>query len=113
MGVDKIEVGFPASSKGEIESAKRIRSMDLDSTLVGLARSLPQDIDAVLDADLEYVHTFIGTSPLHRDYKLKMSKEEIIEKAVESVEYAKDHGLAVEFSAEDSTSSSLASSIIR
>lgn len=103
LGVDKIEVGFPASSKGEIESAKRIRSMDLDSTLVGLARSLPQDIDAVLDADLEYVHTFIGTSPLHRDYKLKMSKEEIIEKAVESVEYAKDHGLAVEFSAEDST----------
>ena len=103
LGVDKIEVGFPASSKGETESAKRITSMGLDSTLVGLARSVPADIDAVLDADLEYIHTFIGTSPLHRDYKLKMSKEEIIEKAVNSVEYAKDHGLTVEFSAEDAT----------
>lgn len=103
LGVDKIEVGFPASSKGEIESAKKINELDLKSTLVGLARSLPQDIDAVLDSDLEYVHTFIGTSRLHRDYKLKMNKEKIIETAVGSVEYAKDHGLTVEFSAEDAT----------
>ena len=103
LGVDKIEVGFPASSKGEIESARSIKSMDLDSTLVGLARSLTNDIDAVLEADLDYVHTFIGTSPLHRDYKLKMSLDEIIETAVTGVEYAKDHGLTVEFSAEDAT----------
>lgn len=103
LGVDKIEVGFPASSKGEIESARKIKSRDLDSTLVGLARSLKGDIDAVLDADLEYVHTFIGTSPLHRDYKLKMSREKIIETAVTAVEYAKNHGLTVEFSAEDAT----------
>lgn len=103
LGVDKIEVGFPASSKGEIESARKIKARDLDSTLVGLARSLTADIDAVLDADLEYIHTFIGTSPLHRDYKLKKSKEEIVQSAVESVEYAKDHGLTVEFSAEDAT----------
>jgi len=53
LGVDKLEVGFPASSKGEIESARKISSMGLDSTLVGLARSLPGDIDAVLDADLD------------------------------------------------------------
>ena len=103
LGVDKIEVGFPASSKGEIESAKQIKSMDLDSTLVGLSRSLTQDVDAVLDSGLDYIHTFIGTSPLHRDYKLKMSKEKIIETAVLAVEYAKDHGLSVEFSAEDAT----------
>ena len=103
MGIDKIEVGFPASSKGEIESAKKIRQLDLDSTLVGLSRSLKSDIDAVIDADLEYVHTFIGTSPLHRDYKLKMSKSEIVDKASQSIEYAKDHGLTVEFSAEDAT----------
>lgn len=103
LGVDKIEVGFPASSKGEVEAAKKISSRDLDSTLVGLARSLKNDIDAVIDADLEYVHTFIGTSQLHRDYKLKMSKEKIIETAVTAIEYAKDHGLAVEFSAEDAT----------
>ena len=103
LGVDKIEVGFPASSKGEIESAKKIKSMDLQSTLVGLARSLKNDIDAVIDADLDYAHTFIGTSPLHRDSKLKMSREKIVETAVSAVEYAKDHGLTVEFSAEDAT----------
>lgn len=103
LGVDKIEVGFPAASHGEIESAKRIKERDLDSTLVGLARSLKDDIDAVLDADLEYVHTFIGTSPLHRNYKLRMDKEKIIETSVSAVEYAKDHGLTVEFSAEDAT----------
>ena len=103
LGVDKIEVGFPASSKGEIESSKKIHSLDLDSTLVGLARSLERDIDAVIDSNLDYVHTFIGTSPLHRDYKLNMSKEKIVETAVSAVEYAKDHGLTVEFSAEDAT----------
>ena len=103
LGVDKIEVGFPAASHGEIESAKRIKERDLDSTLVGLARSLKDDIDAVLDADLEYVDTFIGTSQLHRDYKLKMDKEKIIETSVSAVEYAKDHALTVEFSAEDAT----------
>ncbi|MBQ2226098.1 MAG: 2-isopropylmalate synthase [Methanobrevibacter sp.] len=103
LGVDKIEVGFPAPSKGEIESAKQIKSLGLKSTLVGLSRSLRKDVDAVLNSDLEYIHTFIGTSPLHRDYKLKMSKEKIIETAVDAIEYAKDHGLTVEFSAEDAT----------
>ena len=103
LGVDKIEVGFPASSIGEIESAKKISNLNLDSTLVGLSRSLIKDVDAVIDANLDYVHTFIGTSPLHRDYKLNMSKSEVIEKAVETIEYAKDHGLTVEFSAEDAT----------
>ena len=103
LGVDKIEVGFPASSQGEKESAKKIAAKGLDSTLVGLARSLQKDIDAVIDADLGYVHTFIGTSQLHRDYKLKMTKNEIIQTAVKGVEYAKDHGLTVEFSAEDAT----------
>ena len=103
LGVDKIEVGFPAASKGELQASKEIRSLDLNSTVVGLARSVKDDIDAVLDADLEYIHTFIGTSPLHRDYKLKMSKETIISTAVDAVEYAKNHGLTVEFSAEDAT----------
>ena len=103
VGVDKIEVGFPASSKGELISSKEINSLNLSSTIVGLARSVKNDVDAVLDADLDYIHTFIGTSPLHRDYKLKMSKETTISTAVEAVEYAKDHGLSVEFSAEDAT----------
>ena len=103
LGVDKIEAGFPASSQGEFEACKKVNSLGLDSTVVGLARTVQKDIDSVLDADLGYVHTFIGTSPLHRDYKLKMSKDTIISTAVEAVEYAKDHGLTVEFSAEDAT----------
>lgn len=103
LGVDKIEAGFPASSKGELEACKDINSLGLDSTVLGLARTVQKDIDAVLDADLDYMHTFIGTSPLHRDYKLKMSKEKIIDTAVSAIEYGKDHGLTVEFSAEDST----------
>ena len=103
LGVDKIEVGFPASSPGESESAKKIKSLGLNSTVIGLGRCNKKDIDAVLDADLEYIHMFIGTSSLHRDYKLKMSKESVIYKAMESIDYAKDHGLAVEFSAEDAT----------
>ena len=103
LGVVKIEVGFPASSYGEMESARKIRAMDLDSTIVGLSRSLKGDIDKLIDSNLDYVHLFIGTSPLHRDYKLKMSMDEIVSRAADSVEYAKDHGLTVEFSAEDAT----------
>ena len=103
LGVHKIEVGFPAASEGEILSAKKIGELGLKSTLVGLSRSLVSDIDAVLDAGLDYVHLFIGTSPLHRDYKLKKSKTEIISMAVGAVEYALDHGLFVEFSCEDAT----------
>ena len=103
LGVDKIEAGFPASSNGELEACRKIRELDLDSTIVGLSRCVKSDIDKVIDAGLDYVHLFIGTSPLHRDYKLKMSKDTIIEKACDSIEYAKDHGLDVEFSAEDAT----------
>ena len=103
LGVNKIEVGFPASSDGEIQSASRISKLDLDSTLVGLSRSLRSDIDSVLDANLDYIHLFIGTSPLHRDYKLKLSKQDVISMAVDSVDYALDHGLFVEFSCEDAT----------
>lgn len=103
LGVDKIEIGFPISSEGERETAKKVKSLGLNSTICGLARTVEKDIDAVLDCDLEYVHTFIGTSPLHRDYKLKLSKDKVKEKAVNIIEYSKDHGLKVEFSAEDAT----------
>lgn len=102
LGVDKIEAGFPMSSPGEIEACREIKN-SVDATTVGLARTVIKDVDAVLDADLDYMHTFIGTSPLHRDYKLKMDKEKIIETAITAVEYGKDHGLTVEFSCEDAT----------
>ena len=107
LGVDTIEMGFPAVSEGEMESAKTIMDLGLNANVSGLARILESDIDALIDSDLDYVHLFIGTSPLHRDYKLKKSKEEIISDSVKAVEYAKDHGLTVEFSAEDATRTEL------
>ncbi|MGZ7048512.1 MAG: 2-isopropylmalate synthase [Methanobacterium sp.] len=103
LGVDTIEVGFPASSSGEKEAAREILKLDLNAQVCGLARPLKGDLDAAIDCDVDYIHTFIGTSPLHREFKLKMSKEEILSKSVDAVEYIKDHGIIAEFSAEDAT----------
>lgn len=107
LGVDVIELGFPAASQGEQETFKEASKLGLNAKICGLARALPKDIDKAIDADANYIHTFIGTSPLHRDYKLKMSKEEILNKAVSSVEYIKDHGIIAEFSCEDATRTEL------
>ncbi|PKL73986.1 MAG: 2-isopropylmalate synthase [Methanobacteriales archaeon HGW-Methanobacteriales-2] len=103
LGVDIIEVGFPAASLGEQRAAREIKGLGLNAQVCGLARVLQEDIDAALDSDVDYIHTFIGTSPLHREYKLHMSQEEILNKATEAVEYIKDHGIIAEFSAEDAT----------
>ena len=103
LGVDTMEVGFPASSEGEMRAAKEILKLGLNSQICGLARPIRKDLDAAIDCGVDYIHTFIGTSPLHREYKLKMDKEEILNKSVEGVEYIKDHGITAEFSAEDAT----------
>jgi 2-isopropylmalate synthase len=107
LGVDTIEVGFPASSPGEQRAARKIRELGLNSNICGLARVLKQDLDAAIDSDVDYIHTFIGTSPLHRQYKLKMDKGDILNKSVDAVEYIKDHGIIAEFSAEDATRTEL------
>lgn len=103
LGVDVIEAGFPAASIGEKEAAREILKLGLNAQLCGLARILKEDLDAAIDSGVDYIHTFVGTSPLHREYKLKMSKEDILSKSVEAVEYIKDHGIVAEFSAEDAT----------
>lgn len=103
LGVDTIEAGFPASSLGEREAAREILKLGLEAQICGLARALKKDLDAAIECDVDYIHTFIGTSPLHREFKLKMDKEEILNKSVEAVEYIKDHGITAEFSAEDAT----------
>ena len=107
LGVNVIEMGFPTVSSGERKAAREMVSLGFSSELCGLARVVQKDIDALIDSDLSYAHLFIGTSPLHRDYKLKKSKTEILNQAMEMVEYAKDHGLKVEFSAEDATRTEL------
>jgi 2-isopropylmalate synthase len=83
--------------------SKEVRS----SEVIALARTTKDDIDRVIDADCKAIHLFIATSDIHMKYKLRMSREEVIEKAVDAIEYAKSHGLTIEFSAEDSTRSDL------
>ncbi|WP_423792914.1 2-isopropylmalate synthase [Methanocaldococcus indicus] len=107
LGVDVIEAGFPVSSAGEKEAIKKICSLNLDAEICGLARAVKKDIDVAIDCGVDRIHTFIATSPLHRKYKLKKSKEEIIDIAVEAIDYIKEHGLKVEFSAEDATRTEL------
>jgi len=103
LGVDAIETGFPIISEGEQTAIKMITQANLSAELCGLARTNQRDIDAVVDCGLKYVHTFIATSDIHLQYKLHLSQDQALEKAVESVEYAKSRGLQVEFSAEDAT----------
>jgi 2-isopropylmalate synthase len=89
LGVNIIEAGFPASSKGDFQSVQRIANEIKNCSVLGLARAVKTDIDAVWEAVKGGVeprlHTFIATSPIHREYKLKMSKEEVVEAAVEAV----------------------------
>ncbi len=107
LGVDIMEVGFAASGETEKETIKKIRDSNTDATLCSLARSVRSDIDAVIDTGLDYVHTFIATSDLHMKYKLKMKPEDVRARAIDTVEYARAHGLRVQFSCEDATRSEL------
>jgi len=103
LGVDAIEAGFPIVSTGEQQAIKMITSANLSAEICGLARTDKKDIDAAVDVGLNYIHTFIATSDIHMEYKLKLNKDQVLAKAVEAVEYGKSRGLQVEFSAEDAT----------
>lgn len=103
VGVDAIEAGFPVISKGEHKAVSMIASDGLSCEVAGLARANRKDIDSAADAGLSYVHTFIATSDIHLKDKLKISREDALNKAVDAVEYAKSRGMQVEFSAEDAT----------
>ena len=103
LGVDAIEAGFPVISEGELKAVKMITKEGLSCDICGLARTNKKDIDAAVDGGLNYIHTFIATSDIHLEYKLKMTREQALAKAIEAVEYAKSRGLEVEFSAEDAT----------
>jgi len=103
LGVDAIEAGFPIISEGEMAGIKMISSANLRAEICGLARTDKKDIDAAVAAGLKYIHTFIATSDIHLKYKLKLTREEALQKAIEAVEYGKSRGLQVEFSAEDAT----------
>jgi len=107
LGADIIEAGFPINSEGEAEAVKRIANAGLKSEICALCRATESDIDAALACDVDSVHIFLATSKTHLEKKLKITQEEAVEKARASVRYAKDHGLVVEFSAEDGTRTEL------
>lgn len=101
LGVDYIEAGFPVSSDGEFAAVKKIAEAGLKAKVVGLARCVEKDMDAAIDAGCDLVHIFIGTSPIHRKYKLKMSKKEILDRAEYCINYVQNRGVPVHFSPED------------
>ncbi len=111
FGVDRMEAGFPASSKGDFEAVKMIADTVKGTSVTGLARSVKSDIDAAWDAlkgaDEPCLHVFIATSPIHMKYKLQMTPEEVIEQAVEMVRYASSKFSQVQWSAEDASRSEL------
>lgn len=107
LGVDIIELGFPTVSKGEEEAIKKITKENLNSKTCVLARANKLDVDKAIECEVDWIHIFIATSDIHLKYKLKMSKDEVVEKATKIVEYAKDHNIVVHFSAEDATRTDL------
>src|SRR3712207_1761005 len=88
-----------------MQAIKSIVKQGLKAEIFGLARANQIDIDSAIKCDLKYIHTFIATSDIHMQYKLKMTRQQVSDKAISAVEYAKKHGLQVEFSAEDATRS--------
>lgn len=108
VGVHQIEAGFPAVSDGERRAVKAIADLGLEADVLCLSRTLQGDIDAAIDCDVDMVLLFVATSELHLKYKLKMTREQVMERAVSSVEYAKAHGIDASVSTEDSTRSDIA-----
>ncbi len=105
LGVDVIEAGFPVSSPGDFEAVKAIAAQTKEATVCGLSRAVANDIltaaEALKGAKRPRIHTGIGTSDLHVTYKLRITRDEVIARAVEAVKLAKRYVEDVEFYAED------------
>jgi 2-isopropylmalate synthase len=107
MRVDVIEAGFPIASNGDFEAVRQIAEIVVESTVCGLARAGVADIDrcaeAIKKARRGRIHTFLSTSPSHRDHILHASQEDILEMITKSVSYARNLCGDVEWSAQDAT----------
>jgi len=105
LGVDVIEAGFPASSPGDLESVQRIARQVSGPTICGLARCVRGDIDtaweAVRDAEKKRIHTFIATSDIHMEHKLRMTREQVLQRTRDMVSHARSLCEDIEFSPED------------
>ena len=110
-GISAIEAGFPAASPDSFKAVQEIAKAMKKTAVTGLARSVKSDIDACYEAlkDAKYpqIHVFIATSPIHREFKLNKSKEEILDAIKEHVSYACSKFEVVEFSPEDATRTEL------
>ena len=111
MRVNVIEAGFPIASPGDFESVKAVADVIKDSTVCGLARALDKDIErageALKNANSGRIHTFIATSPIHMQMKLRMEPDQVLEQAVAAVKKARQFTDNVEFSPEDAGRSDL------
>ncbi len=111
MRVDVIEAGFPIASPGDFEAVRAVARAVKDSVVCGLARAADADIDrageALKEAAAGRIHTFIATSPIHMQMKLRMEPDQVVERAVEAVRRARRWTDDVEFSAEDAGRSEL------
>ncbi len=111
LGVDIIEAGFPIASIGDFESVQAISREIHGPIICGLARSNSGDIDrardALVDAERKRIHVFLATSAIHREFKLRMTPAEIVQRAKESVERARSYVDDVEFSPEDAARTEL------
>src|SRR3990172_3744327 len=111
MGVDIIEAGFPIASQGDFDSVQEISRRAKNSVICGLARAQAKDIDlcaeAIKPAKRGRIHTFIGTSPLHRQYQMGIDKEEVLVRVTASVTRARNYTDNVEWSAMDATRTEL------
>src|SRR5262252_6320193 len=107
LGVDIIEAGFPIASPGDFEAVQSIARNVHGPIICGLARCNAEDIDraweALREAPRPRIHVFLATSAIHREFKLRMAKEEIVRRAVEGVKRAKALCEDVEFSPEDAS----------
>jgi D-citramalate synthase len=107
LGVNIIEAGSAITSKGEREGIKKVVREDLSAEICSFARAVKVDVDAALECGVDSVHLVVPTSDLHIEHKLRRTREEVKEQAIETIEYAVENGLLVELSAEDSTRSDL------
>ena len=103
LGVDIIEAGFPIASEGEFQAVKRIANAGLRAKVAALARLNRSDIDTALATGIKRIHVFIATSDIHLQYKLKKTREEVLQIIKENISYLKDKGVEIEYSAEDAT----------
>jgi len=111
LGVDVIEAGFPIASPGDFEAVQAIARQVEGPVVCGLARCNAEDIDraweALRDAPRARIHVFLATSAIHREFKLRMAKEEIVRRAIDGVQRAKAYCSDVEFSPEDAARTEL------